>query len=656
MRDGTLVNLDPRMRPTTTSRVLCALIYIVAALLASCENASQQQAPEPKCADFNEQRNVYFGDLHAHTVLSYDANIMGTRVTQAEAYGFAKGGQIMLAAPAFGGGGPRPARLSRPLDFASLPEHSEYLAEVQFCWDEESSAYATPLCTRFRGGGAFTIFEWSDNQDDVPVDGQPTRFSEICEQPDNDCAAKAKDVWQGIVRAAEEATEACEFSAFPGYEYTRAPESTNMHRNIIFRDSNVIDEPLSGYDLPNPQDLYRALEQRCLKVNRACDVIAIPHNSNWSNGAMFTPSYPVGSTVEEQAELARLRAKLEPLVETYQVKGWMECRNGFSGIPDDPFCAQEKTRSADAPHCDGTVGRGGIKDEGCVSRYDFIRNVLKLGLSEKRRIGVNPYKLGVLGSTDTHSGSPGQVAEYNYQGASGGLDASPRVRVAAAYQNVPVKFNPGGLTAVWAAQNTRTALFDAMHRKEIYATTGTRLSVRFFGGWEYDAEMCGDSNFAEIGYERGVTMGSDLPRRADTAGAPRFAVLALKDEGTDEHPGPLLQRVQIVKGWVDSAGMEQERIYEVAGTFDNGASVDPVTCEMRGAGAESLCSVWSDPDFEPSQAAFYYARVLENPACSWRQYDCNRIPEMDRPDTCADPTWPKVVQDRAMTSPIWFTP
>jgi hypothetical protein len=221
--------------------------------LASCKGGDSQPAPEPKCDDFDEKRNVYFGDLHAHTALSYDSNIMGTRVTQDEAYGFAKGGEIQLAASVIGDGGPRRAKLSRQLDFASLPEHSEYLAEVQFCWDKGSSAYLSPLCTRFRDGGAFTIFEWADNQDDVPIAGQPTRFEELCQQPDNDCPAKAREVWQSIVKAAEDANEACSFSAFRGYEYTRAPESTNMHRNIIFRDSNAIEQPQGAVRRDAPQ-------------------------------------------------------------------------------------------------------------------------------------------------------------------------------------------------------------------------------------------------------------------------------------------------------------------------------------------------------------------------------------------------------------------
>ncbi len=644
------------MKPLLSLRVIGVAFCVCAAVLASCKSGETGSAPKPECDDYKASRNVYFGDLHAHTALSYDSNIMGTRVTQAEAYAFAKGADLQLAPSSIGDGAPRVARLSRTLDFASLPEHSEYLAEVQFCWDERSSAYATPLCTRFRAGSAFTIFEWADNQDDVPIDGQPVRFAEICQQPDNDCAAKAKEIWREIVDAAENANAVCDFSAFPGYEYTRAPESTNMHRNIIFRDSNVIEQPLTGYEVANPADIYAALAEQCLDAGRGCDVISIPHNSNWSNGRMFTPDYPEGMSAADQAAMATLRARLEPLVEMVQVKGWMECRNGFSAISDDPFCAQEKTRKADAPHCNGAVGAGGVKDEGCVSRYDFTRNALKLGLSEGRRLGVNPYKFGVIGSTDTHNGSPGQVAEYNYQGASGGLDAEPRVRVAAAYQNVPVKFNPGGLTAVWAEQNTREALFEAMHRREVYATTGTRLSVRFFGGWAYEESMCSDPEFAAVGYEKGSPMGSDLPVRLDRDGAPRFAVQALKDEGTAEHPGPLLERVQIIKGWVDEVGVEHERVYEVAGSTGTGATVDPVTCEMSGPGAAALCSVWVDPDFDPTEEAFYYARVIENPACNWRQHDCNKIPPDERPATCSDPTWPKQIQDRAITSPIWFTP
>lgn len=628
--------------------------WVTLTLALACVSCSES-ASEPQCPDFRTEKNLYFGDLHAHTALSYDAHLMGTRTGHQEAYDFAKGGTMRLAPYEPDGG--REVQLSRPLDFVSLPEHSEYLGEVQFCTTPGNPAYDTELCSVFRESLVFTILDWASHNDSVPFGAQPMRWEAICEQPGVDCVAKATEVWQGVVQDAEAATVACSFSAFPGYEYTRAPSAANTHRNIIFRDSNVIPTPLSGYEIPNPNGLYTALQDNCIDADIDCDVIAIPHNSNWSNGRMFTPDFPDGiMTLEEQARLSELRASLEPIAEIYQVKGWMECKNGFAGIPDDPLCADEKTRNADAPICGQMPGVGGVNDEGCTSRYDFIRNVFKLGLSEERRIGVNPYKLGVLGSTDTHSGNPGQAAEYNFAGSTGKNDADPAVRVAALFQDVPAKFNPGGLTAVWAEQNTRNAIFDAMKRKEIYATTGTRLSVRFFGGWEYEPAICDGGEFARAGYDGGVPMGGDLPGRPSDATAPRFAVLAVKDDGSDSHPGPLLQRVQVIKGWVDEAGVERETIYEVAGNPSNGATVDASTCQMNGPGDERLCTVWSDPDFDPDVAAFYYARVVENPACSWRQYDCNGLPEERRPPSCSEPRWYKPVQDRATTSPIWYDP
>ena len=223
---------------------------------------------------------------------------------------------------------------------------------------------------------------------------------------------------------------------------------------------------------------------------------------------------------------------------------------------------------------------------------------------------------------------------------------------------VAVKFNPGGLTAVWAEENSRDAIFDAFQRQEVYATTGTRLSVRLFGGWDFRADLCDSPDFVELGYEQGVSMGGDLPARPKGADAPIFAVMAEKDPGTDGYPGADLQQIQIIKGWIDRDGNEQEKVFIVAGKPKNGASVDLDTCERIGKGWETLCTVWIDPEFDPEVPAFYYARILENPSCSWRQYDCNKITASGGmlPDSCSNDQWAKTVQERAVTSPIWYDP
>jgi hypothetical protein len=349
---------------------------------------------------------------------------------------------------------------------------------------------------------------------------------------------------------------------------------------------------------------------------------------------------------------------MEPLVEIHQHKGDMECKNGFEGVPYDPQSDFEDIWGADFVDCGDTPGwGGGVAGFGCLSRYDYIRNVLKLGLSEWERTGVNPYKLGIIADTDNHNGLPGKVEEYDYPGAMGFNDNTPEERLGEVRTLLPFElYNPGGLTAVWAVENSRDALFEAFQRRETYATTGPRISVRFFGGWEYPSDMWEHNDSVAIGYEKGVPMGGDLPARPDVTSAPTFAVMAKKDPGVEGHPGTDLQQIQIIKGWIGANGSEMEKVIVVAGDPNDGASVDTETCETIGEGWKTLDAVWTDPDFDPAVPAFYYVRVIENPSCSWSQYDCNTFPEGKQPDSCSDPTIAKIIQERAITSPIWYTP
>jgi len=609
------------------------------------------------CDCRNETKNLYFGDLHAHTRLSFDAYGYDLRVTPTQAYQFAKGGEVALPPLDSDGIGTRIVKLERPLDFVALTDHSEFLAEVYLCTNESSAAYNCATCQEYREYGT-----------DVTKLGiklattKPVRFEDICRTFGADCNATAKEIWQSVVQAAENAydrSSACSFTAFPAYEYTGAPSATNNHRNVIFRNAQVPGLPPSYFEKQTEQGLWAELKDICIDQENGCDCIAIPHNSNMSNGNMFLLDYPEGISLEEQREAAAFRAKMEPLVEIHQYSGNMECKNGFEGIPYDPMCDFEKIREEDFEDCGGIPGQMGLAGVGCLSRYDYIRNVLKLGLSERLRIGVNPYKLGIIGDTDTHNGTPGNTEEYSFPGHAGITDNTVEERLGTSEIRSPlVAYNPGGLTAVWAVENSRDALFDSFRAREVYATSGTRINVRFFGGWDYPADICENPEFVSIGYRKGVPMGSDLPVKPEETSSPTFAIMAKKDSGTEEHPGTDLQQIQIIKGWIDSDGLEQEKVFIVAGDPNNEVGVNSDTCQPVGEGWEQLCTLWTDPEFDPNNPAFYYVRVVENPSCSWRQYDCNSLAkeESDLPEACSDPTLQKVIQERAITSPIWYTP
>jgi hypothetical protein len=408
------------------------------------------------------------------------------------------------------------------------------------------------------------------------------------------------------------------------------------------------------------QDLWHALDEACIASDTGCDFIAIPHNSNWSNGNLFYLDYQDEVSGERrQAEAAAFRSEMEPLVEIHQHKGDMECKNGFAGIPSDPLCDFEKIHGTDLDFedCGEETGYFGVAGDGCISKYDFVRNVFKLGLIEEERVGVNPYNIGVIGSTDTHNGTPGHTEEHIFPGHVGLSDHTPEDRMGpGTMTHNPKSYNPGGLTAVWALENSRDALFQAFRRREVYSTSGTRISVRFFGGWDYPETICESGDLLSIGYTDGVPMGRELRRRPEGTVAPMFVVKAEKDLGTPDQPGADLQRVQIIKGWLDGDGETREKVFEVGGDPDNDAGVDPESCERYGDGLETICAVWTDPEFDPDVRAFYYARVVENPSCRWAQYDCNTFTPDDpeQPAACLDEGVAKTVQDRAITSSIWY--
>lgn len=613
-------------------------------LLSACgadEPPRHYDDPREACADHNKRRNLYFGDLHVHTAYSFDAWISDVRTDPAGAYRFARGEQVAGD------------RLARPLDFAAVTDHSEYLAEVEGCTTEGSAVYDTDRCKSFRAAeqGALVQFGLGLNAE------MPERFADICGPGGIDCPARAAAVWQRVQDAGEQAYDrsaACEFTSLIAYEWSGQRKLANMHRNVIFRTRDVPAAPVSHFEAPTAPELWARLQSECREGLKNCDVLAIPHNSNWSNGNLFVPETPAGS---DPATLARLRADLEPLLEVYQHKGDSECMNGISGLGEpDELCDFEKLRTGEVEDCGDGVGSNGIIARGCVSRLDFLRGVLLAGMQEEKKLGVNPYRLGVVASTDTHNGTPGKVEEASYRGHFGTLE-----REAVARLTAPVPAGPrnsgGGLVAVWSEENSREAIFDALRRREVYGTSGPRIAVRMFAGWEFPEDLCGRADLVDVADERGVPMGgllAELGARPPAA-APQIVVAAQRDVGTPEQPGRGLARVQIVKGWLDAAGDGHIAVFDVA-EADQPGSVDEDTCETKGAGADSLCSLWKDPGYDPALPTFYYARVIEDPVCRWSWRDCLALPADGRPPACSDETLPRVIEERAWTSPIWVDP
>ncbi len=619
------------------------------------------------CADHDPLRRPFFGDLHVHTRLSFDAQIWGNRSTPRDAYRFARGDEIGIAPWDASGTATRTARLARPLDFAAVTDHSEFLRETSLCTDPSSPGYASRTCDGYRRATTLPPLDWAT----ALLSPTPVRPDPCVGATDRaTCEARLGEVWTQIQDAAEEfydRTPACAFTTFVGYEWSAATGVNNLHRNILFRNRSVPSTPISYLETPTPERLWSALERECLDSGTPCDVLAIPHNSNLGGGVFFVPEGDGGAPYT--AAQASQRARLEPLVEIYQHKGASECLTGAVDplASEDTLCDFEAiapvlcTTPGDPPGCTNicSIGGGQGFTGSCVEPRDFVRAGLRTGLAEWARIGVNPFELGFIASTDTHSAIPGAVDEADWPGhvADYDADAAGRLRPPG---SVPVSVNtngPGGLAVVWAEENSRDALFDAMRRRETYATSGTRIVVRFFGGWSYPDTACSDPMLVQHGYEGGVPMGGELPPILAGATAPRFVVSALQDDLSVP-----LERIQIVKGWLDDAGTH-EQVFDVAGAAGDGSTVDVATCTPTPRGSATLCDVWTDPSFDPTRPAFYYARVLEDPSCRWSRRLCNAegvdcaTLATDSPlRACCDGSLPDTIQERAWTSPIWYVP
>ncbi|WP_194842684.1 DUF3604 domain-containing protein [Endozoicomonas sp. OPT23] len=615
------------------------------------------------CQDQNKDKNAYFGALHIHTGFSGDAAGWGNQTTPVDAYKFARGDTIK---PEFrlGDLSSPEVTIDRPLDFAAVTDHAEYLGEAYLCSTPGTQAYDTLICSVFRGDTQLPLGEAAQ-----PLIRMASmvmfdeRSALLCGENGMGCLKGVNHQWLRTQQAAEEAydrSDACNFTSFVGYEYSLKEKASNMHRNVIYANGTVPPIPLSAREVQKPEQLWEWLDNNCLEADGNCDALVIPHNSNWSSGRMFYPYRLTEYSEKDKQRYAMLRNKVERLVEIMQIKGDSECRNGLSGImgmPDE-LCDFEKLRNyqEETEDCGDKKGEGNMKLQGCVSRYSFVRSVLMEGLTEQREVGTNSMKFGIIAASDNHLAIGGAVEEDNYPGHNGG-DTTPKdrigeeINVPGLVKAEPYRYNPGGIAGVWAEENTRESLFSSMKKKETFGTSGPRILPRFFAGWDYKPEMCGNPDMVSRAYASGVAMGGDLPEAPSASSRPSFLLSALMDAKEGATP---LQKIQIIKGWTDESGKMYQEIIDVVGDKQPTMSVNTNTCEQTGTGHQSLCGVWQDENFDPNVSAVYYARVVENPSCRWSTYDCNKLSDKEKPAACSDPSVPKTVQERAWTSPVWY--
>jgi Protein of unknown function (DUF3604) len=631
------------------SRNVPGLVLLLLALSSLNEAYAQLSYSEQRepCRDFDALKRPFFGDLHVHTRYSLDASTQGTRTTPAQAYAFAQGQKIGIQPWSDDNRAARSLQLRRPLDFAMVSDHAELIGEVRMCNTPDVEGYGSWQCLLYRHipRGAYYLFNYMATM-------QQSHLG-MCGEQGEKCRQAALVPWAEMQSAAEVAydrSEDCSFTAFVGYEWTgmQSDSGGNLHRNVVFRNADVPRLPPDFIETRNASGLWQALDKECLEGPGQCDTLVIPHNSNLSAGYMFSGELDGGGVMT--AEYAAQRKRFEPLVEIMQHKGASECYYG-AGLGSDELCAFEQQPK------DNIAGYFASPQ----ADTGFVRQVLADGLALGAELGTNPYQLGIIASTDTHLGAPGAVEEDRFLG-HGGAGVPARGEIP---QGLPDKleYNPGGLAVVWAEENSRDALFMGMQRKEVYATSGPRISSRFFGGWNYGEDLCEATDRVAEAYAGGVPMGGELDG-ADANGSPVFLVAASQDPGTRDAPGQALQRIQVIKGWVDAQGETHHQVIEVAGNGDNGAGVDPKTCETSGTGYAQLCSVWRDENFDPSLPAYYYSRVVENPSCRWSQRQCvSAGVDCDNPDTisegyggCCAADHRPVIQERAWSSPIWYTP
>ena len=578
----------------------------------------------------NPLKNVYFGDLHVHTCYSFDAYIGGANTTPDEAYRFAKGEKINIFE--------QDVQIQRPLDFAAVTDHSEFMGELYSIQTKGAPAYRSLVVQYIRSIGLDT----SKQREFFKRAGRRVGAKKRSHMPFFQGFETTKSAWNVTLQAAEQHYQPGKFTTFAAYEWTLSGLTSgqlgaHLHRNIFFRDMMVPDYPMSAIELTNAEELWEYLDRI---TEEGATVMAVPHNTNLSDGQSFPEvdreGKPLGKAYVESSN------RHEPLFEIHQAKGNSEVHAAF--WPNDEF-ADFENYSIDPP-----------------KQNNYGRDALKRGLAYEANLGTNPFKFGIIASTDTHNGIPGNTEEKGaFIGGHALLDLNPDNRTISDWILDPSKktyeiMNPGGLVAVWAEANTRGHIYDAMRAKETYGTSGGRIQLRFFGGYGFEeAALENYEALVKEGYANGVPMGSDLSRiEANNYPAPSFLIWAAKDPESAN-----LDRIQVIKGWYKDGKLE-EKIFNVAlsdnrilnpdGTVpDNGATVNMQTgAWSEDKGAVELKTIWTDPEFDPEAKAFYYVRVLELPTPHWRLWDKIRYGS-NFPEAL-----PLTIRERAWSSPIWY--
>ncbi|NEP12829.1 MAG: DUF3604 domain-containing protein [Symploca sp. SIO2C1] len=607
--------------------------------------------PPARAVEAPPQRDAYFGDLHIHTSYSLDAYLMLSANTPDDAYRFAKGEKL----PVLNGEPDQTNQLSEELDFAAITDHSEFIGEVEMALNPDNPCYNHPLAKAIRNDPKSETLSLLAYINLVLGTTFSEELPERTKYGSTTCAADArKSAWKKLQDATENNYEDGVFTTLHAFEWSSAPSAANLHRNVFFKDTNLPEEPFSIFDSQAPEDLWDILSG--YEQNLGTTVLAIPHNSNVSANRMFAPKTFDGEDIDPA--WAELRAKYEPLVEIIQTKGGSETTPRYA--PDDEFADFELF-----PEGEGNLGS-----------YGYLREALKNGLRHEASLGTNPFKYGIIAATDNHNGSPGDTEEFDFIGSHGFSDNTPALRLT----NIPPGwepfpyFTPGGLTGVWAEKNNRESIFDALQRKEAFGTSGTRTKVRFFGGWDFPENLDEQPDAIDTAYLTGVPMGGDLIGEdiinAPTDKAPKFLVMAMRDP---QEKGVDLDRIQVVKGWTKQ-GLTYEKIYDVVWAGDR--QKDPETGELPpientvnvdvevgkvtfdpNSGKDELMTVWEDPDFDPTARSFYYLRALEIPAPRYSAYDYVRASVTDEDRATFDEFGvPLSIQERAWSSPIWYTP
>ena len=622
--------------------LFAATMLVGSMLVAGCDRVEKAMRGEVKVAETAYPEQVFWGDTHVHTSNSVDAFGFGNRLDPEAALRFARGEEVTSTTGI-------KAKLARPLDFMVIADHAEGLGATKALYDAPRLFLTDP-----------TMRRWYDMMHEGP-EGSQRAMAEILDARGRnalpqamlnqaDAAKRTRKVWNEQIDTVERYNEPGRFTAFFGFEYTLMQGGNNLHRNVIFRDGPDKVRTVAPIDptyKATPDEIWAYME--AYEKATGGKVLAIPHNSNLSNGLMFELTQPGGGPMT--AAYARRRARLEPVVEITQIKGDSESHPFLS--PNDEFAGY------------GTAGWelnnliGNQPKVPGMYAGEYVREALKRGMMIEQRTGVNPYKLGVIGSTDTHT-SLSTADDDQFFGKHSGNEPNPKR--ATQEQNLGTnrdrfgwQYLASGYAGVWARANTRAAIFDALMRKEVYATTGPRMTVRVFGGWDFKADDL-KTDWVKAGYARGVPMGGDLKGAAK--GAPSFILSALKDP-----IGANLDRVQVIKGWVDKAGVAHEKVFDVVWSdMDRrraaggkvpavGDTVDVMKATYANSiGAPALATVWTDPEFDPSLRAFYYVRVIEIPTPSWVAYDRLRF------NLTLPADIPLKHQERAYTSPIWYTP